>query len=523
VKLPWEEIMSDAKKLSSLDASFLYLETPEMPMHVGSMAIFRLPDDYKGNFFEEFKAMIASRLHIAPILKARLEKAPLDIDHPSWVEDDQFDIDRHIFRGSLPAPYDRATLERIVGWMHAKLLNRARPLWEFYVFEGMKDNEIGLYSKMHHACIDGGAGAALTSMIYDLTPVPRQVDPPTARKVAPEPRDIAANLIDSYQQLWRQPFDAAAAPKSIELPRSGKSDIGSILFDNAMFQIESAVRFASSVPTMLKSVSEVIGKISDPKSRDSLANMVSPPTILNKAISSERSFAGTSISLSRAKAVAKQAGGKLNDVVLALSSGVVRRYLLSQGALPTKSLTAAVPISLREEGNTDSNNQVFGMICAIATNVEDPKARLEAIIAQSTKSKEMSHPLRAFMPQVSNISMLGAPIVVQILALLYSRSDLSNVLPPAANITVSNVPGPRQTLYAAGAELLHIFPVSISTHGLALNITVQSYRDQLDFGFIAGANIIPHVQVLCDMLPLEFDALEAAFAPPPADIKGAAE
>jgi WS/DGAT/MGAT family acyltransferase len=244
---------------------------------------------------------------------------------------------------------------------------------------------------------------------------------------------------------------------------------------------------------------------------------------LNKAISSERSFAGTSISLSRAKALAKQAGGKLNDVVLALSSGVVRRYLLSQGALPTKSLTAAVPISLREEGNTDSNNQVFGMICAIATNVEDPKARLEAIIAQSSKSKEMSHPLRAFMPQVSNISMLGAPIVVQIMALLYSRSDLSNVLPPAANITVSNVPGPRQTLYAAGAELLHIFPVSISVHGQALNITVQSYRDQLDFGFIAGANVIPHVQVLCDMLPLEFDALEAAFAPPPADLKSAAE
>ncbi|WOH49000.1 wax ester/triacylglycerol synthase family O-acyltransferase [Bradyrhizobium sp. sBnM-33] len=507
--------MADAKKLSSLDASFLYLETPEMPMHVGSMAIFRLPEGYKGDFFEEFKAMIASRLHIAPILKARLEKAPLDIDHPSWVEDDQFDIDRHIFRASLPAPRDRATLERIVGWMHAKLLNRARPLWEFYVFEGMKDNEIGLYSKMHHACIDGGAGVALTSMIYDITPVPRQVDPPTARKVTPEPRDIAANLIDSYQQLWTQPFDPKAAPKSLELPRSGKSDLGSILFDNAMFQIESAVKFASSIPTMLKSVSDVVGKVSDPKSRDSLASMASPPTILNKTISSERSFAGTSISLSRAKAVAKASGGKLNDVVLALSSGVVRRYLISQGALPSKSLTAAVPISLREEGNAEANNQVFGMICAIATNVDDPKTRLETIIAQSTKSKEMSHPLRALMPQVSNLSMLGAPIVTQILALLYSRSNLSDVLPPAANITVSNVPGPRQTLYAAGAELLHIFPVSISTHGIALNITVQSYRDQLDFGFIAGANIIPHVQVLCDMLPVEFEALEAAFAPPP--------
>lgn len=207
--------MADAKKLSSLDASFLYLETPEMPMHVGSMAIFRLPEDYKGDFFEQFKAMIASRLHIAPILKARLEKAPLDIDHPSWVEDDQFDIDRHIFRASLPEPRDRATLERIVGWMHAKLLNRARPLWEFYVFEGMKDNEIGLYSKMHHAAIDGGAGAALTSMIYDISPVPRQVEPPSARKVNQEPRDIAANLIDSYQQFWTQPFDGSAGPKSL--------------------------------------------------------------------------------------------------------------------------------------------------------------------------------------------------------------------------------------------------------------------------------------------------------------------
>src|ERR1700738_4369419 len=513
--------MSDAKKLSSMDASFLYLETPEMPMHVGSMAIFRPPEDYQGSFFEDSKAMIASRLHIAPILKARLEKTPLDIDHPSWVEDDQFDIDRHIFRGSLPAPHDRATLERIVGWMHAKLLNRARPLWEFYVFEGMKDNESGFYSKMHHACIDGGAGAALTNMIYDVTPIPRQIEQPAARaKVGQEPRDIAANLVDSYQQLWTQPFDASAAAKSIDLPRSGKSDLGSILFDNAMFQIESAVKFAGSIPTMLKSVSDVIGKISDPKSRDSIASMVSPSTILNKAISSERSFAGTSISLSRAKALAKLSGGKLNDVVLALSSGVVRRYLVQHGALPSKSLTAAVPISLREEGNSEANNQVFGMICAIATNVGDPRTRLETIIAQSTKSKEMSHPLRALMPQVSNISMLGAPILVQIMALLYRRSSLSYVLPPAANITVSNVPGPRQTLYAAGAELLHIFPVSIATHGLALNITVQSYRDQLDFGFISGANIIPHVQVLCDMLPGEFASLEAAFAPP-AELKSA--
>ena len=273
---------------------------------------------------------------------------------------------------------------------------------------------------------------------------------------------------------------------------------------------------------MLKSVSEVVGKVSDPKSRESLASMASPPTILNKAISSERSFAGTSISLSRAKAVAKQAGGKLNDVVLALASGVVRRYLLQQGALPNKSLTAAVPISLREEGNTDSNNQVFGMICSIATNIEDPKARLRRSSRNPPSRRRCRIRCAPSCRRYPTSRCWARRSWCRSWRCSTAAPDLSDVLPPAANITVSNVPGPRQTLYAAGAELLHIFPVSISTHGIALNITVQSYRDQLDFGFIAGANIIPHVQVLCDMLPLEFDALEAAFAPPPDDVKSSA-
>src|SRR4051794_28815258 len=192
-------------------------------------------------------------LHTPPILKVRRKKAPPDTAPPSWVEDAQFDIDRHIFRGSLPAPYDRATLERIVGWMHAKLLNRARPLWEFYVFEGMANNEIGLYSKMHHACIDGGAGAALTNMIYDITPVPREFPKIVPNKPANEPRDIATNMIDSYTQLWRQPLDPSTA-KSFDLPRSGKSDLGSILFDNAMFQIESGIKMIGGIPEAAKSM-----------------------------------------------------------------------------------------------------------------------------------------------------------------------------------------------------------------------------------------------------------------------------
>jgi WS/DGAT/MGAT family acyltransferase len=279
-----------------------------------------------------------------------------------------------------------------------------------------------------------------------------------------------------------------------------------------MQQFETAAKFASSIPAMVKGVAELANRVADPKDRQSLSGMVSPPTIINKSVSSERSFAGVSLSLSQAKAIAKQAGGKLNDVVMAVSSGALRRYLLEEGSLPSRPLTAAVPISLREEGNSDANNQVFGMLCSHATNIADPRERLERIIADSAKSKEMANPLKGVVPNFSSMAMLGAPMVIQVLALLYSRSNLSDVLPPMANVTISNVPGPRQTLYACGAELLHIFPVSIAVHGLALNITVQSYRDRLDFGLIAGANVIPHVAQIADMLPEEMQRLAEAYS-----------
>jgi WS/DGAT/MGAT family acyltransferase len=500
------------RKLSSIDAAFLYLETPEMPMHVGSIAVFRLPKDYKGNFFEDFKAMIASRLDLAPILKSKLAKTPLDIDHPSWVVDEQFDIDRHIFRGSLPAPADYPTLERIVGWMHAKLLDRSRPLWEFYLFEGLPDGQVALYAKLHHACVDGGAAAALTEIVYDATPEPRVIREIKSTEAARvEPRNFAVSFLDSYLKLWTQPVGSSTALGSLELPRIGNSDLGSVLFDNAMQQIESTMRFMSGLPTIAKTVSDIVSKTTDPRSREGLSGMISPATPLNKSISSERSYAAASISLPRAKAVAKAAGGKLNDVVLAISSGVLRRYLLEHGGLPNRSMTAAVPISVREQGNADANNQVFGMVCSLASDLEDPKERLLTIMGEATKAKELSSPLRPLVPHLAGFAPLGSPIVVQILSLLYSRSNLSDVLPPPANVTISNVPGSRQPLYALGAELLHFFPVSLVAHGLALNMSVHSYCDQLDFGLIAGANVIPNLHGMAHAIPVELELLERAF------------
>jgi diacylglycerol O-acyltransferase len=500
------------KKLTAVDSSFLYLETPEVPMHVGSMAIFQLPENYSDDFFEGLKAMIGTRLHLAPMLTWKLAHTPLDIDRPHWIEDEQFDIDRHIFRGALPAPGDIPTLQRLIGWMHAKLLNRARPLWEIYVFEDLPDRQVAIYSKMHHACIDGGAGAAMAQLLYDATPVPREIAKPAAPKSAKaaDERDFVSSLVASSLQFWSFGDTTAGLPK-IDTPRTGKTDLGSVLVDAFLDGLQQSRQFVESLPDIWKVVGDVGGKMTAPGGLGDLKKMMAPPTPLNGSISSERSYAAVSLSMPRVKAVAAKAGVKLNDVVLAMSSGVLRQHLLGQHALPAKSLTAFVPISTRDAGDTSASNQVMGMICVLGTEIEDPKARLETIFAESAKAKELSSPFKQLMPLVTDTVALGAPIGVQMLSMFYSRSNLANILPPAVNVAISNVFGPKITLYANGAELLHSYPVSIVTHGVGLNITLQSYRDCLDFGFIAGANILPNVQTMADALPDELDKLEAAY------------
>ena len=505
-------------KLTSVDGAFLYLETPETPMHVGSMAIFKLPPDYSGDFFEDFKAQIAARLHLAPMLKWKLARMPLDIDNPTWVEDEQFDLDRHIFRGALPAPHDRTTLERLVGWMHAKLLNRARPLWEFYVFEGLPNNEIGLYSKVHHALIDGGAGAALTEIVYGDGHV---TAPPAAKPAAPDALGQVNELFAGYASLWAQPLglNPSLTPQAAMLG-GGVPGFGAALRDMWLQQLQQPLTFLKGLPDMAKAIGGIVSKLAEPGAVGSIGDMLAPPCSLNKQISSERSFAGVSVSLSRAKAVAAAAGGKLNDVVLAISSGMLRRHLAKTGALPDKPLKAAVPISLREAGDSAANNQVFGMYCSLASDIADPKARLMKIVEETKKSKSLADPFKPLVPKLTQFSALGAPMLIQMLSLLYSRSNLADHLPTPANVTISNVPGSRKSLYAAGAELIHIFPVSIATHSLALNITVQGYRDQLDFGLIAGANVLPELHSLARMLPEELETLEQAFGlSPPAMAK----
>lgn len=469
------------KKLSAVDAAFLYAETPEMPMHVGSLAYFKLPKGYTGDFYEAFKNVIASRMASAPMLAWKLESAPFDIDHPSWVVDEQFNIDRHIYRTSLPEPATVQVAERLTGWMHAKLLNRARPLWEFYIFEGLPDNQIIVYNKIHHACIDGGAGAALAQIIYDLEPDGDGAATPLAAPIVGRP-DSRSTMFDTGSKLVRSYVDFLQQP----------------------------LKWMTLLPNVLSEIPPMLRSFVDPQILSDLARRTSPKTPINRAISSERSFAGVSLSFERTKAVARGAGVKLNDVVLAISSGALRRYLIAENALPSASMTAFVPISLRKPGDTTQENQVMAMISTLASDIEDPKARLLAIAADAERSKALINPFRTMMPLYSDSSILGAPIYAQILAILYSRSNLADVLPPPANVVVSNVTGPRMTLYAAGAELQHLYPVSIAAHGMGLNITVSSYRDNLDFGLIAAANLIPDVTVITRLLPAVLEELEAA-------------
>jgi len=506
------------RKLSVLDSAFLFAETAECPMHVGSLTIVKLPDGYDGDFYEDFKARIASRLHLAKSLRWKLAQTPFDIDRPSWVEDEQFDLNRHVLRGALPEPHDRDMAQRLAGWLHAKTLNRARPLWEIYVFDGMPGGEAAIYSKMHHALIDGGAGAALTEILYETS---AQAQPATAEPAASAPRgatapkkqdvrDVASSMFAAYAELWRAPYQQSSLG-NLELPRSGGTDLASVLLDATIHSVEWPLRLSANFAEIATAYSAALSNAFKPDSLKALDLLSAPSTPINVAISSERSFAGVTVSMARVKKIAAKAGGKVNDVVLALSSGVLRRYLNELEALPKKSLTAFVPISAREKGDAELKNQVFGMIVPLATDVEDPKARMTAIVASAATSKELANPFRALIPHFADIPTFGTPMLLQLLAVFMGRSQLANSVPPPMNVVVSNVFFSRTAIYIAGAKIEHVYPMSIPVHGQALNITVHGYVDGLDFGFMAAANVIPDVTHLTVMLTAELDELERAY------------
>jgi len=481
--------------LSGLDATFLYLETPEQPMHVGGLNIFELPAAYTGDFVDDLRAHITQRMHLAPVFRRKLVNMPFELANPIWALDDDMDMEYHIRSTVLPKPGTRAQLDKLVGRLHSSLLDRSRPLWEFYVIEGVaspKDapagsRHVGFYSKVHHAALDGAAGVALATAIMDVTAIPRHVRPATNRRAMATDNFGIAELavaglkntaVQSAKLAKNLPGLARAAYSMLRPPKSEEPSLG--------------VAGLELVDSPQKN------------------RWFAPKTPINVSITNQRSFSSLSFPLADIKHVAKGNGVTLNDVVMGICSGALRRYLADLHCTPEHSLLAAVPVSLREAGNTEMNTQASMMRISLASTIADPQARLLAINQASKAAKAASANMNAVMP--TDFPSLGVPWILSGLAALFGRSKLANNMAPLANLAISNVPGPSMALYLAGAKMLTYYPVSIVTHSLALNVTVQSYNGSLDFGLIACRKAMPDLPELAKYMQKTFDEM-LAFTP----------
>ena len=463
--------------LTDQDASFLYLETPETPQHVGSVTLVQLPPERDaGDFFEDYKAHIASRLHLVPLLHRRLQGMPLEIDHPVWVEAD-VELDYHVRRQTVPRPGRMNQLEELVGRLHSNFLDRSRPLWEFYVIDGLESGQVAIYSKIHHAAMDGASSQLLIQTLYDPTPEPREMPPPPPRRAGSE---LALGL-DT-------------------LVRGAISNL-----------VRHEIRALQFIPDALKAYAHAVLPDAETLEFDTpgAPPPLTPKTIFNVNITSQRSFAARSLPLPAMKKVAKLAGVKLNDVVMATCAGALRHFLRDKRALPHEAMTALVPMSLRDTGsNTSAANQNGVFVCSLATDVKDPFQRLMLIHEAASAQKKLLGSLRgSALPEVV---ALGTGPLMRALVGLYARTRLAEKLPPMGNLWISNVPGPPLPLYICGARVLSFWPCSIPFHGAALNITAESYCDSLDFGFTACRRTLPDVAQLADLLAPAFEELAAA-------------
>ncbi|MES2257666.1 MAG: wax ester/triacylglycerol synthase family O-acyltransferase [Pseudomonadota bacterium] len=452
--------------LSGMDASFLYIESPEMPMHVGGLQLLDLPQGYAGDFYEDVKRYLGSRLHMAEVFRRKLELMPFELANPVWVDVNNVELEYHVRRAMLPRPGTWQQLETYVARLHSSLLDRSRPLWELYVIEGLESGQVAIYSKLHHAAIDGQAGVEVSKAMLTISPEPETVK-------APRPNHHAHRA------------------------RLGIAEMAGAAIGNAF---EQYVNLVKALPATARAIGSVLAPVSEQDGKRHLLSLKkresAPKTPLNVAVTNQRTFAARSLPLAQIKLMARRSGASLNDIVMAICAGALKRCLADYNCVPAKALVAAVPVSLREAGNTDANNQVGMMLVRLATDIDDPIERLNAIRESSSAGKQFTGGIKAAIP--GDFPSFGAPWFMSGLASLYGRSGLAGRLPPMANVTISNVPGPQFPLYFAGAKLASWYPVSIPVHGVALNVTVQSYNGSLEVGLTACRRAMPDLADLGD-------------------------
>ena len=483
------------KQLPGLDASFLHLETAQMPMHVGALHNFELPAHYDGDFLADMRRHMAARLVLAPALRQKLVKMPLNLSNPTWV-DVEPDLDQHIVAITLPKGSGQAELEAQVGRLHTDLLDRSRPLWKFHVFSGLADGPGGtkrfaMYTQLHHAAVDGQAAVALGQAILDLSPAGREVDQQRRGKVRRELglADMLRGVLGNQAGLV---FDAVKAiPGTVSvLSQMATQKVG-----------ETAGGTLASVLARIKGQ----GASARGKRVSNLA--LAPRTRLNTTVSATRAFASISLPLAALNATRRKHKASLNDAVLMVCSGALRRHFLKHGPLPRKSLVAGVPVSTRAKGDTSSNNQATMTVVNLGTHIADPAKRLAHVLAATAAMKNNLDAMKSLMPP--DFPSLGVPWLMESLSKLYAKVRVADRLPSMANVTISNVPGPTVPLYMAGAKMLTNYPTSIVVHGVALNITVQTYNESLEFGLIACGQAMPEVAELARHVQAAFDEFQA--------------
>ena len=462
------------QRLTGLDATFLYMETPSMHMHVASTAVFD-PSTVPGGYsFEKVKELVGSRLHLLPPFRRRLVTVPFELHHPLWIEDPDFDLDYHVRRAALPSPGGAEELAEFAADVFGRALDRDHPLWEMYVVEGLEGGKIATVTKTHHAAIDGVSGAELTVNLLDLQAEPVQVPPP------------------------EEPWKPDRVPSDVELVGYAVSSLA-----------RQPVRAAKAVRRTTEMALRLRRRNRQPDVNPPPALFSAPRTSLNGSITPQRKFSFVSLPIEDVKAVKNALGATVNDVVLALCAGTLRRYFDARDESPESSLVAMVPISVRAEDEKGAmGNRVSAMLVSLASDIDDPVERLRTISDLTKHAKDQEKAIGA--DTLTDWVEFAAPAVAARAARLYSRTKIADRMRPAFNLVVSNVPGPPFPLYSAGAEMTALYPMGPISEGTALNITVMSYLDKMGFGLVGCREVVGDIWSLAHGLEASLDELKDA-------------
>lgn len=471
------------KQLGVTDTAFVNLEHPNTPQHIGGVGIYD-PSTAPGGFVR-FKGVIANfekRLNKHPIFRSRLVKVPGNLDRPYWVQDANFDVEFHIRHLALPQPGDWRQLCILISRIHSRPLDMSRPLWEAYIIEGL-DNVPGvpkggfaIYTKMHHSLVDGAGGSSIMSVIHDLEPDPKAVpDAPQTIMVDPAPNPLYLNVA------------------------------------TAVNQAKNSVKLVADTVSTLKDLGKMgIGLL---QKKIPMPSVTAPRTRFNSPVGPYRVFEATELDLNDLKAIKNAADVKLNDVVLAIVGGALRRYLDHHGELPDESLAVGVPMDMRtRRGATDDNNQVGSMFMEVCSDIADPVARLKAVqqSANDAKSFGESSPLA----EALNLVGVLPPVLTRRLVKAYINNELTTHLPLAISSVVSNVPGPNFPIYSAGAQMVRYYGVGLLTPGVGLFHLAFSSAGVLTLSILADRDIMPDPAFYKECLQASFEELYQAVCKP---------